>query len=113
MERIEGILTNIVEEKQLKLTLRGSIIYAKTAFSDHGLMPALTKRADELSTLCLGYGIGVDYMESNNTILGMKVNFDDVTPLIIRVFFLVDVLMEIISNNNNKNEVSLDELLYD
>ena len=52
----------------------------KEVFADTGLLPALSRRADQLCSLCLGYGIGVTFDEAEESVLGVKVSFDDVTP---------------------------------
>jgi intracellular multiplication protein IcmS len=82
-------------------------------FSDIGLLPALARRADQLCSLCLGYGIGATFEESEGTRLGNKVIFDDVTPEILRYLCILDVLLEIIKSSTIDGVTSLDELMYD
>lgn len=85
----------------------------KEVFADTGLLPALSRRADQLCSLCLGYGIGVTFDEAEDSVLGVKVNFDDVTPAILRLMCITDVLNEIILSSPSREITPLDELMYD
>ncbi len=93
--------------------LKGRTITLNEIFSNTGLLPGLAKRADQLSALCFGYGIGASFTDTENSILGVKVEFDDFTPEVIRLMCLTDVLFELIKASPSRNEVSMDELLYD
>ena len=94
-------------------TLKGREITLNEVFSESGLLPGIAKRADQLSSLCFGYGIGASFEDTENAILGVKVSFDDFTPDVLRLMSLTDVLFELIKASPARNEVSLDELLYD
>ncbi len=85
----------------------------KEVFSERGLLPALSRRADQLCSLCLGYGIGVTFDEAEDSMLGVKVNFDDVTPTVLRLLCITDVLNELINAAPSKEITPLDELKYD
>lgn len=94
-------------------TLKGRPITHEEAFSDTGLLPGLVKRADQLSSLCLGYGLGANFEDVDESLLGMKVSFDEFTPDTLRLLCLMDVLYEIVRMSPSKDEVALDELMYD
>ena len=82
-------------------------------FVDTGLMPAIAKRADQLCSFCLGYGLGVDFSRADGTMLGVTVNFDDKGPGSLRLLCAADVLVEIVQNAPNSQMVALDELMLD
>jgi intracellular multiplication protein IcmS len=82
-------------------------------FSETGLLPAIVKRADQLCSLCLGYGLGATYDEAEDAILGNRVIFDEVTPNSLRLLCMVDVLSELIQGGPSKDYTPLDELMYD
>jgi len=82
-------------------------------FSSKGLLPGLARRADQLCSLCLGYGIGVGFEDVESAPLGIQVVFDEVTPQILRLLCITDVMMELIKLAPSKDAVSLDELMYD
>lgn len=88
------------------------ISYAEV-FSVTGLMPAIVRRADQLCSLCLGYGLGVSFDEAENTLVGTKVTFDDVTPNVLRLMCITDVVFELINAGPSRNQTPLDELMYD
>jgi intracellular multiplication protein IcmS len=85
----------------------------KKCSSPTGLLPALAKRADQLCSLCLGYGLGIMFDDSDKSMLGNEVKFDDATPIVLRLMCLTDVLHELIKASSNQALVALDELMYD
>lgn len=101
--------------KQMKagFSLRGRPITPAEIFSDTGLLPGLAKRADQLSSLCFGYGLGASFEDVEQSLLGVKVSFDEFTPEVLRIFCLTDVLFELVKSSPTKDDVSLDELMYD
>lgn len=94
-------------------SLNGNPISHSEVFSDTGMLPAIAKRADQLCSLCLGYGIGVTFEETEGTRLGIKAVFDDVTPEVLRYLCILDVLLELINTATTDGVTSLDELMYD
>ncbi len=110
---IESKLIAMTKALGASFTLKGRPISPAEIFSDTGLLPGLTKRADQLSSLCLGYGLGATYQDIEKSLLGVKVTFDEFTPDALRLFCILDVLNELIKNSPMKESVSLDELMYD
>jgi len=104
---------NLAKAIDVKFVLAGKSISNEEVFADTGLLPALARRADQLCLLCLGYGIGVNFIDAEKATLGVKVQFDEVTPNILRLACFYDVLTEIIEASPTKDKVSLDELMYD
>lgn len=110
---LEKKLISIAKNMSVNFTLKGSVISLKEIFSDSGMLPGLTKRADQLAQLCLGYGLGATYEDVEDAILGSKVNFDEFTPEILRLLCITDVLYELVKMSPTRGEVPLDELMYD
>ena len=110
-----------VSEQMIKIAraMRGSYtlnnrpMTMEEVFSLTGLLPGIARRADQLSSLCLGYGIGVTFEEVEGTLLGVKATFDDVTPNILRLLCLMDVLSELMKGTPRGEPVALDQLMYD
>lgn len=113
MEELQAKLAAIVREMKVTFTLKGSPLSTNELFSDVGLLPGLSKRADQLASLCLGYTLGATYEDAEKSLLGTSVKFDTFTPDILRIFCIIDVLHEIARNSPERQVVSLDELLYD
>ena len=94
-------------------SLNGRPLLLDEVFSPTGLLPGMARRADQLSSLCLGYGIGATFEESEGTPLGVKVIFDDITPNVLRLLCIIDVLSELMKNTPRGEVTALDQLLYD
>ena len=103
----------IAKELKANFTLSGKAITYEEVFSPSGLLPAISKRADQLASLCLGYGIGVSFDDAAEAKLGVKVKFDEVTPNVIRLMCITDVICELMEAAPSKATTPLDELMYD
>jgi intracellular multiplication protein IcmS len=106
-------LMSITERLGYKFTFKDQHISFQEIFSDTGLLPGLTKRADQLASLCLGYGLGASFEDTEQSLLGSKVSYDDFTPEVLRLLCITDVLYEIIKSNGGGPIIPLDELMYD
>jgi intracellular multiplication protein IcmS len=106
-------LINIAKEMSVGFVLNSKPMSAAEVFSDTGLLPALTRRADQLCTLCFGYGLGVSFDESDKSVLGVRVIFDEATPNVLRLMCITDVLFELKQASQTPNVITLDELMYD
>ena len=96
-----------------KFYLNDRFVSFDEVFSDTGLLPAIARRADQLCSLCLGYGLGVSFNEAENALLGTRVIFDDVTPSVLRLLCMTDVVNELIHGGPSRDYTPLDELMYD
>lgn len=106
-------LCAIAKALNANFTLRGNPISYEEVFSVTGLLPALAKRADQLASLCLGYGIGVSFEDAEKSLKGTRVKFDDVTPNTLRLLCITDVICEIMQAAPSQASIPLDELMYD
>lgn len=106
-------LCALAKMQNTRFTLNNITISYEEVFSQTGLLPAIARRADQLCSLCLGYGIGVTFDEAEKSKLGVQVNFDDVTPNILRLLCIADVMSELIQSSPSKEAIALDELMYD
>jgi intracellular multiplication protein IcmS len=96
-----------------KFYLNDRFVSFDEVFLDTGLLPAIARRADQLCSLCLGYGLGISFDEAENALLGTRVIFDDVTPNVLRLLCMTDVLNELIQGGPSRDYTPLDELMYD
>ena len=112
-QQLVQLLKKVLSSEQKQYTIKGRDIDFEEMLSDAGLMPAIAKRADQLSMLCLGYGIGVQFAEKERSLLGSTVQFDDATPLPLRLLFLYDVVTDLGKGAEPGAKIQLDELLYD
>lgn len=112
MELKKGLI-HIAQALSAHFTLNGRPLSYDEVFSDIGLLPAIARRADQLCSLCLGYGIGVSFEEVEGTQMGVKVTFDEVTPAILRYLCITDVVYELMRMSPSTSQIPLDELMYD
>jgi intracellular multiplication protein IcmS len=106
-------LVQVVAVLGARYTLNSRPISLVEIFSETGLLPAIARRADQLSSLCLGYGIGVTFEETEGARLKTKAKFDTNTPEILRYLCVMDVMNELVRAASSRDAVPLDELLYD
>lgn len=103
----------IAKSLNAKFYLNDRFVSYEEVFKDTGLLPAITKRADQLCSLCLGYGLGATYDETEGALLGIRVIFDEVTPNVLRLLCMTDVVNELIHGGPSKDYTPMDELMYD
>lgn len=106
-------MIKVARAMNAQFTLNGRPMTMDEVFSTTGLLPGIARRADQLSSLCLGYGIGVTFEELEGSLLGVKVIFDEITPNVLRLLCLTDVLNELIKGTPRGEAAPLDQLMYD
>ena len=106
-----GQLAAIAEELDCNFTLQERPVPIDQVFAVDGLLPGFMRRADQLSSFCLGYELGVTYEKSENAMLGVRAVLDDDTPMSLRLLCVTDVLIEIMQNAPNHETTPLDELM--
>jgi len=110
---IRKSLAMIASSMNAKFYLNDRFVSFEEVFTDTGLLPAIARRADQLCSLCLGYGLGATFDEAEGALLGIRVVFDEVTPNALRLLCMTDVLNELIQGGPSKDYTPLDELMYD
>lgn len=113
MESIAKALSLISANLSAKFYLNDRFVSYEEVFQETGLLPAIARRADQLCSLCLGYGLGVTFDEAENALLGIRVVFDEVTPNSLRLLCMTDVINELIQGGPSRDYTPLDELMYD
>src|SRR3982751_5181906 len=85
----------IARTLRCNFTLRDQPISIEQVFAENGLLPAIIRRADQLCSFCLGYGLGVSFEEAQGGMLGVRVKFDEATPNSLRLLCAADVIIEL------------------
>lgn len=106
-------LIAIAKMLRCNFTLKNQPVEPKKVFSPTGLLPAIMKRSEQLSNFCLGHGLGCQFVDSPEAMMGTKVRLDDKTPTSLRVMCATDVLIEMVQNAPSRDQIPLDELMYD
>ena len=110
---IPKCMSLIAASMNAKFYLNDRFVSFNEVFADTGLLPAIARRADQLCSLCLGYGLGVSFDEAEDALLGTRVIFDEVTPNVLRLLCMTDVLNELIQGGPSRDYTPMDELMYD
>ena len=110
---IPKCLCLIAKKMNAKFYLNERFLSYEEVFSLTGALPGLVKRADQLCSLCLGYGLGATYEDAEGALLGTRVIFDEVTPNALRLLCIVDIISELIQGGPSPDHTPLDELMYD
>lgn len=110
---ISECLIKVGRAMGVRFSLNGRPMTLEEVLSPTGLLPGIARRADQLALLCLGYGIGVTFEETEGALLGTKAIFDDLTPNSLRVMCLIDVLHELTQSTPRGEMAPLDQLTYD
>lgn len=110
---INKSLAQIAARMNAKFYLNDRFVGYEEVFSNTGLLPAIARRADQLCSLCLGYGLGLTFDDAEDALLGTRVNFDEVTPNALRLLCMTDIINELIQGGPSKDYTPLDELMYD
>lgn len=107
------LMAKVAKTMGARFSLNGRPMTVEEVFAPTGLLPAICRRADQLSSLCLGYGLGATFEDAQGSVLGVKVIFDDITPNALRVLCLTDVLHELTQSTPKGEVTMLDQLMYD
>jgi intracellular multiplication protein IcmS len=103
----------VSKEMNIGFSLHNKAIDASDVFAETGLLPAILRRADQLCSFCFGYGLGVSFDESDGTRLGVRVNFNNEVPNVLRVMCAVEIMFELMEAAPNRTRIALDDLMYD
>lgn len=106
-------LSGIARALRCNFTLREQPISVDQVFADTGMLPGIMRRADQLCSFCLGYGLGLSFEQATGSMLGVRVKFDNNTPNALRMVCVADVLIELMQNSPVRNTTALDDLMYD
>jgi len=110
---ISQMLVKIAKEINAKFYLLEKPVTPEEVFATTGLLPAFARRADQLCSLCMGYGLGLSFRDAEQGILGVEVIFDEATPAALRLIFITDIMMEFMNSSPGTDFTPLDELLKD
>lgn len=111
-EDIKKACVALTKKMGVQFVLRSKKITSEEVFSESGLMPAIVKRANQLSLLCFNKDLGIKFEDSEKSMLGVKVVFDEGAMPLFATLCISDTVIEMTHGVRN-GEVSVDDLLYD
>lgn len=106
-------LSAVAEAMGCRYILKGEPIGYAQVFSPTGLLPAIMRRADQLCSFCLGYGLGLTFERLETATLGVVVQMDAVVPPSLRLLCATDVLYELMQQAPSPDAITLDDLMLD
>lgn len=106
-------LAAVAKSMGWRYTVKGEPIAYEQVFSPVGLLPAIMRRADQLCSFCLGYGLGLTFERSETALLNVMVQWDKDTPASLRLLCATDVLYEFLHRDPTQATISLDDLMND
>lgn len=110
-ELIVKQIVAIARSINCKFTVNNEEIAIEKAFGALGLLPAIMRRADQLCSFCMGYGLGVTFDKADNSMLGVSVYFDNKVAISLRLLCITDVILEIVHASSSTQVVPLDSLI--
>ena len=113
MATLNDLMIKAARAMNGRYSLNGRLLTMEEVFSNTGLLPGIARRADQLSSLCLGYGIGATFDNAEGSLLGIDVTFDDLTPNALRLLCMIDVLNELMKGTMRGELTAMDQLMYD
>lgn len=108
-QQLAAVATNM----GCRYKVKGEPIAYEQVFSQTGLLPAIMRRADQLCSFCLGYGLGLTFDRSDSAMLGVVVQMDNTIPNILRLLCATDVLNEFMQQAPSPDSINLDDLMLD
>ncbi len=108
---IQKICRKLTSKLEVSYQLRSRKVSIDEVFSESGLLPAIAKRADQLSLLCFGEGIGAKFVDNGSSMLGVVVEFEGALKAG-ALLCITDTLIEL-TRGVRQGIVVLDELLFD
>jgi intracellular multiplication protein IcmS len=112
MDSVKKVCVNLASQLEVGFVLRSKKISPDEVFSEVGLLPALMKRAEQLSLLCFNKRLGVSFKDSDSAMLGVRVEMEGDKLPISSLMCLSDVVIEL-TRGVRGADISVDELLYD
>ncbi len=106
-------MCDIARILRCNFTLRSQPLTHEQVFSPTGLLPGFMKRAEQLANFCFGHDLGLNFENAKQSMLGVKIEFNEEVPNSLRVLCVLDILIEFMQNAANYDETPLDDLMYD
>lgn len=103
----------VAQEMKLGFVLHGKTLTLDEVFAEKGLLPSLMRRSDQLSSFCLGYGLGLTFEDSSSARLGVVVKYNDEVPNAMRLMCATEILFELAESAADRSKIALDDLMYD
>ena len=106
-------MCKIARTMNARFVLNGRPMTIEEVFAPTGLLPAISRRADQLSSFCLGTGLGLKFEETATGVIGTKAVMDNKVSNAYRIMCMTEILCELMESSPNPKQLALDNLMYD
>lgn len=113
LEDFSRQLVCIAQELGANFSLRGDSLAPEKVFSASGMLAPIMRRADQLCTFCLGYGLGLTFSSAAGSMTGTTIDLDNKVSSSLRLLCVTDVLIEMLQNSADSKTIVLDEMMLD
>lgn len=103
----------IADKMQIKFSINSKPLTSIEVFAHNGMFPAIIKRADQLSSFCLGSGLGLTFENTPTGMTGTKAIMDSSVSNAYRIMCMTEILCELMESSPNPKQLALDNLMYD
>ncbi|MEY3183082.1 MAG: hypothetical protein RLZ35_1067 [Pseudomonadota bacterium] len=110
---LQDQLVIVANSMGCRFFLKGEPIETAKVFSPHGLLPSIIKRADQLCSFCLGFGLGVTFERAESAMLGVTLTLDNQVSTVLRLLCATDILAELVQSSPSIRAISVDNLAAD
>lgn len=110
---INKCMALIADQMQIQFTINNRNITSLEVFSPNGMFSAIIKRADQLSSFCLGSGLGVTFEENKTNMIGTNAVLDNNVSNAYRIMCMTEILFELMESSPIPRQIALDNLMYD
>ncbi len=102
----------VAQEMKLGFVLHGKALSLEEVFAEKGLLPSIMRRSDQLSSFCLGYGLGLTFEDSSSARLGVVVKSNDEVPNAMRLMCAPEIFFDLAESAADRSKKALDDQMY-
>jgi len=118
---VESVLKSLsdscVKYSQMKgvsFTFKNKPLSHEEVFAAFGVLPGILKRANKISSVCVGTSLGGTFPKTDRSYLGYSLELEELSlPLPFAMLFVVDVLEAVIAGRGTASTIALDEFSYE
>lgn len=102
------------KSKGVSFLFKNKPLSHEEVFADFGVLPGVMKRANKVSSICMGSSLGGVFPKEERSYLGYKIELPDLSfPLPVVMLFVIDVLESVVGAAGPGDKVVLDEFSYE
>ena len=114
LKQLSDSCVRYAQMKGVSFTFKNKPLSHEEVFAAFGVFPGILKRANKISSVCVGTSLGGSFPKTERSYLGYSVELKELgLPLPFAMLFIVDVLEAVIAGRGAASTVALDEFSYE